>query len=164
MLRSPVSRLHAYAVGRELTKGMTRDRDLHKPTYRASTAQKDGGVAGPPAEAGQAGRQPRLREVVQAGLEQEHSPEQIANRLPLDFPDDPEMRVSHETIYQSIYVQGRGALRRELTGSCAPGGRCANPTAPAPSAAAGSRTWSTSAERPARGRRTGRCPATGKAT
>jgi Helix-turn-helix domain len=43
------------------------------------------------------------------------SPEQIANRLPLDFPDDPAMRISHEAIYQSLYVQGRGALRRELT-------------------------------------------------
>lgn len=43
------------------------------------------------------------------------SPMQIANRLPIDFPDDPTMRVSHETIYQALYVQGRGALRRELT-------------------------------------------------
>jgi IS30 family transposase len=43
------------------------------------------------------------------------SPEQISNRLRLEFPDDPSMRVSHEAIYQSLYVQGRGALRRELT-------------------------------------------------
>jgi IS30 family transposase len=43
------------------------------------------------------------------------SPEQIANRLPVDFPDDPAMRISHEAIYQALYVQGRGALRRELT-------------------------------------------------
>lgn len=42
------------------------------------------------------------------------SPDEIARRLPLDFPDDPEMRVSHETIYQSLFVQGRGELRREL--------------------------------------------------
>src|SRR6266511_745506 len=41
------------------------------------------------------------------------SPEQIANRLRVDFPDDPFMRISHEAIYQSLYVQGRGALRRE---------------------------------------------------
>ena len=39
------------------------------------------------------------------------SPEQISNRLRLDFPDDESMRVSHEAIYQSLYVQGRGALR-----------------------------------------------------
>ena len=42
------------------------------------------------------------------------SPEQIANRLRVDFPDDDAMRVSHEAIYQALYVQGRGALRREL--------------------------------------------------
>ena len=43
------------------------------------------------------------------------SPEQIARRLHLDFPGDETMRISHEAIYQSLYVQGRGALRRELT-------------------------------------------------
>jgi IS30 family transposase len=43
------------------------------------------------------------------------SPEQISNRLRLDFPDDESMRVSHEAIYQSLFVQGRGALKRELT-------------------------------------------------
>jgi IS30 family transposase len=43
------------------------------------------------------------------------SPEQIANRLRADFPHDETMRVSHEAIYQALYVQGRGALRRELT-------------------------------------------------
>jgi IS30 family transposase len=43
------------------------------------------------------------------------SPKQISNRLRLDFPDDESMRVSHEAIYQSLFVQGRGALRRELT-------------------------------------------------
>ena len=42
------------------------------------------------------------------------SPEQIANRLRIDFPDDDSMRISHEAIYQALYVQGRGALRREL--------------------------------------------------
>lgn len=42
------------------------------------------------------------------------SPEQIAHRLPVDFPDDESMRISHEAIYQSLYVQSRGALQREL--------------------------------------------------
>ena len=42
------------------------------------------------------------------------SPEQISNRLRLDFPDDESMRISHEAIYQALYVQGRGALKREL--------------------------------------------------
>ena len=43
------------------------------------------------------------------------SPEQIASRLPIDFPKDETMRISHEAIYQALYVQGRGALRQELT-------------------------------------------------
>ncbi len=43
------------------------------------------------------------------------SPEQIARRLPIDFPDDKTMRISHEAIYQALFVQGKGALRRELT-------------------------------------------------
>src|SRR4051794_4192401 len=43
------------------------------------------------------------------------SPEQISARLKVDFPDDPSMRISHEAIYQSLFVQGRGALARELT-------------------------------------------------
>jgi IS30 family transposase len=43
------------------------------------------------------------------------SPEQIARRLPLDFPHDRTMRISHEAIYQALFIQGRGALRRELT-------------------------------------------------
>jgi IS30 family transposase len=42
------------------------------------------------------------------------SPEQISNRLRIDFPDDQGMRISHEAIYQALYVQGRGALKREL--------------------------------------------------
>jgi len=57
----------------------------------------------------------RLREVVQRDLERKYSPEQIAGRLRLAFPDEPEMWVSTETIYQSLYVTSRGALRRELT-------------------------------------------------
>ncbi|WP_194858725.1 IS30 family transposase [Myxococcus sp. AB056] len=50
------------------------------------------------------------------------SPEQIANRLRVDFPEDASMRVSHEAIYQALYVQDRGALRRELV-SCLRTGR-----------------------------------------
>jgi IS30 family transposase len=56
-----------------------------------------------------------LREKVEQDLEKKYSPEQIVGRLCLEFPDDPEMRVSTETIYQSLYVQSRGALKRELT-------------------------------------------------
>lgn len=55
-----------------------------------------------------------LRDEVQTRLELRHSPRQISLRLRRDFPDDLEMQVSHEAIYQAIYVQGRGSLRREL--------------------------------------------------
>jgi IS30 family transposase len=58
---------------------------------------------------------PRLRRVVEAKLELRWSPEQISGWLVREFPDDSEMRVSHETIYQSLFVQSRGALRKELT-------------------------------------------------
>ena len=57
----------------------------------------------------------RLRTEVERGLARRWSPQQIAARLVRDHPNDPEMRVSHETIYQSLFVQGRGALRQELT-------------------------------------------------
>ena len=57
---------------------------------------------------------PRLLAEVQSGLDQHWSPEQISNRLRVDFPDDQGMQVSHETIYKTLYVQGRGQLRREL--------------------------------------------------
>jgi IS30 family transposase len=57
----------------------------------------------------------RLRLEVEKGLLRLWSPEQIAKRIRLDFPRDKTMRVSHETIYQALFVQGRGGLRQELT-------------------------------------------------
>ena len=57
----------------------------------------------------------RLRTAVEAKLHERWSPQQISGWLVETFPDDPEMRVSHETIYLSLYVQSRGALRKELT-------------------------------------------------
>ena len=56
-----------------------------------------------------------LRQVVEAWLTKRWSPEQIAVRLRIDYSHDPEMWVSHETIYTELYVQGRGALRKDLT-------------------------------------------------
>ncbi len=67
-------------------------------------------------------RSPRLRREVERLLDERWSPQQIAHRLRLDHPDDQEMRVSHETIYQSLFVQARGALRKELT-DCLRSGR-----------------------------------------
>ena len=57
---------------------------------------------------------PVLHEYVQTQLDQKWSPEQIRNKLRVDFPDDERMRVSHETIYRSLFVQARGSLRRDV--------------------------------------------------
>ena len=75
----------------------------HEGAYRKAKRPKAGKLAHGP-----------LAEVVATWLEAWWSPEEIAKRLPIEFPHDPMMRVSHETIYQSIYVQGRGELLREL--------------------------------------------------
>jgi IS30 family transposase len=56
-----------------------------------------------------------LRAIVGEKLNQEWSPQQIAGWLRATYPDDPEMQVSHETIYRTLFVQSRGALRKELT-------------------------------------------------
>jgi transposase, IS30 family len=82
--------------------------------YRAVAAQAQADArAARPKTAKLAGNA-RLRGWVQGRLEERWSPEQISVMLRAEFGEDPEMRVSHETIYQAIYVQGRGALRREL--------------------------------------------------
>jgi IS30 family transposase len=59
-------------------------------------------------------RNPALRAAVQGMLDRRYSPEQASGRLKVDYPGDPSMQVSHETIYQSIYVYPRGELKREL--------------------------------------------------
>ncbi|MEX5713943.1 IS30 family transposase [Parafrankia sp. FMc6] len=56
----------------------------------------------------------RLHDAVAERLAADYSPQQVANRLAKEFPDDPEMRVSHETIYQTLFVQARGELRTQL--------------------------------------------------
>ena len=83
--------------------------------YRAATAQAKAEAAARRPKPAKLITDRRLRDRVHEGLAQRWSPEQIARRLRLEFPDDESMRISHEAIYQSLYVQGRGALRRELT-------------------------------------------------
>jgi len=96
-------------VSRELTRNAVRGR------YRASTAQMTAmGRAERPKPAKLATNL-RLRARVERDLAKRRSPEQIAGRLRREFPEDPEMQVSAETIYQSLYVQSRGALKQELT-------------------------------------------------
>jgi IS30 family transposase len=97
---------HRDTIGREIVKGLTGS------GYRARVGQDV-------AEANRKRPKPRklednpalLAEVLR-GLRQRHSPEQIAGRLCEDFPEDPEMWVSHETIYQAVYVQPRGELAK----------------------------------------------------
>ena len=82
--------------------------------YRPSVAQERATRLASRPRTAKLAKNPVLRELVQAKLMKKLSPEQISRQLRKQFPDDAEMQVSHETIYQSIYVQGRGALRREL--------------------------------------------------
>ncbi|HEY1228738.1 MAG TPA: IS30 family transposase [Ramlibacter sp.] len=83
--------------------------------YRAATAQSKAEERARRPKTSKLAEHPRLRAWVQQQLKDGLSPEQIAGRLPLAFPDDESMRISHEAIYQALYVQGRGELRRELT-------------------------------------------------
>lgn len=86
-----------------------------RPRYRASQAHSQAWRRARRGRPGKLATHKRLHDEVQARLENEqHSPQQIARRLLIDFPDDAEMRVSHETIYLAVYVQGKGNLRREL--------------------------------------------------
>ena len=82
--------------------------------YRPSLAQKRAEQLSARPKVAKLASQERLRQLVQAKLLLLLSPQQIAVWLRREFPQQPEMWVSHETIYRSIYVQGRGALRREL--------------------------------------------------
>jgi len=90
-------------------------RNSGRREYRASTANVKAEDRATRSRPGKLATNLVLRREVQDKLGQHLSPEQIAGRLRVDFPNDPEMWVSHETIYQSLYVQGRGGLRRELT-------------------------------------------------
>src|SRR5258705_13348757 len=56
----------------------------------------------------------RLRDAVASKLMQDWSPKQISGWLKQEYPDDPSLRVSHETIYRSLFIQARGALKQEL--------------------------------------------------
>ncbi|PKV99677.1 IS30 family transposase [Amycolatopsis echigonensis] len=107
------------AIGRALGRpASTVSRELSRNTgssgYRASSAQHAAEQRAKRPKVAKLAADAELRDAVRAGLARKWSPRQISARLVLDFPDRPEMRVSHETIYQSLYVQGRGALRREL--------------------------------------------------
>jgi transposase, IS30 family len=83
--------------------------------YRATRADDRACLAARRPKVSKLARSRRLRRAVVGMLEQRFSPQQISARLRREFPDDPEMRIAPETIYQSLYVQSRGALRKDLT-------------------------------------------------
>ena len=124
--REEIAILHAQQVGvREIGRRIGRphttvSRELARNgnkdgSYRALTAQHRAEARARRPKPGKLTRNPRLRAFVVTKLEHEQwSPKQISQALRMEFPDDEAMRCCHETIYRSIYVQGRGELRREL--------------------------------------------------
>ncbi len=95
-------------ISREVARngGLTR--------YRAAPADRRAWDRACRPKPGKLAECPRLRRAVERGLERNWSPRQISCWLAKEHADDPELQVSHETIYQSLYVQGRGELRAEL--------------------------------------------------
>jgi transposase, IS30 family len=110
---------HPSTIGRELARYQRIRPSDHRPgartRYRASKAQEDADRLARRPKPTKLAANPQLAAEVAARLHKHWSPTQIAATLREDFLDRPEMQVSHETIYQELYVQGRGELRRELT-------------------------------------------------
>ena len=96
-------------VSREL------ERNGGRKGYRASRAEQAAWDRAARPKACKLALNSVLREHVANGLRQRWSPEQITGWLKVEFPDDPELRVSHETIYLSLFVQSKGLLRKELS-------------------------------------------------
>lgn len=99
---------HRDTINRELARGQTAS------GYRARVGQDVADANRKRPKVRKLEGNPALLAEVLQGLQRRRSPEQIAGRLRLDFPDDSEMQVSHETIYQTLYVQPRGELAKEL--------------------------------------------------
>jgi len=99
---------HRDTIRRELVRGRT------SSGYRARVGQDVTDANAQRSKVRRLEQRPALLAEVLRGLKLRHSPEQIAGRLREDFPEDPEMWVSHETIYQAIYVQPRGELARQV--------------------------------------------------
>jgi IS30 family transposase len=99
--------------------------------YRPHAAQRRCDERRPRPKTGKIAADDELREFIQDRLTLRWSPEQICQALREAFPDRPEMHVVHETIYQALYVQGRGELRRELTAALRTGRAMRRPRAQA---------------------------------
>lgn len=105
----------AAEVGRAVST-ISREVNHHggRARYKPVAAHRAAEIAARRPKATKLAGNPELCERVVADLERLWSPQQIARQLRAEFPTDPEMWLSHETIYKSLYVQGRGELRREL--------------------------------------------------
>lgn len=108
------------AIGRRLSRAAsTISREVawsgSRGGYRAWRADEEAIARGRRPKPCKLASDARLRREVERGLLARWSPQQISSRLIRDYPDELTMRVSHETIYRTLFVQGRGALRRELT-------------------------------------------------
>jgi len=97
--------------------------------YRAAAADTEAWAFGRRPKAAKLAGTPRLRPVVERKLKADWSPQQIAAWLRATYPDDLTMQVSHEAIYQALYVQTRGALKRELAAHLRRGRRYRRPRA-----------------------------------
>lgn len=98
-----------------ISREVRRNRHPANGQYRPHAAQARADARRPRPKPSKIGQNPELRAYIQEHLHKRWSPEQIVQILLRTFPDRPEMHVCHETIYQALYVQGRGELRRELT-------------------------------------------------
>ena len=120
IMRLQAKGLGIRAIAREIERHpSTVSRELKRAVgvrgYRASMAQTHADRGRRGTRSAKLATNLRLRREVQGRLERHDSPEQIAGRLKIDFPEEPEMWVSAETIYQSLYIQARGGLKREFT-------------------------------------------------
>jgi IS30 family transposase len=100
-----------------VSREIRRNRHPGSGAYRPHAAQARADARRPRPKPRKITSNPELRDAVQAMLDEKWSPEQICHALRAQFTDRPEMRVVHETVYQALYVQGRGQLRRELAGA-----------------------------------------------
>ncbi|MEU5214575.1 IS30 family transposase, partial [Streptomyces sp. NPDC020742] len=100
-----------------VSREIRRNRHPDSGAYRPHAAQARADARRPRPKSRKINDTPELRHAVQEMLEEKWSPEQICQALRTRFPDRPEMHVVHETVYQALYVQGRGQLRRELAGA-----------------------------------------------
>ena len=109
-LRTIAQQLHRYpsTISREIA------RNGSVLSYRAHAAEKAATIRARRPKATKLALNPALCAIVEAKLEEKWSPQQISAWLSMTYPDNGEMHVSHETIYMSLFVQGRGGLRREL--------------------------------------------------